>query len=324
MDHGTRRGEVWAIVLAAGEGTRLAAVTRRLYGRDLPKQFAALTGPRTLLQMTMDRIASLVPPGRTVVVVGEAHAELARAQLCDCPGVEIVAQPRNLGTGVGTLLPLVHVLARDPEARVLIFPSDHHVRHEPPFLDAVRRASLAAEEAPSGVCLVGAAAEGPATDLGWIVPSAPAAAAEARAAQVARFVEKPAAAVAAELFQAGSLWNTLIIAAGGRALGRLVRREIPEVAGRFEEYRGVIGRPQAAAFAAEMYSRLPRADLSRDILERAAGMAVVAAVNTGWSDCGTPERLLRCLEGRAQAGAPMRDSAAAEAGSPPMEKRHSR
>jgi mannose-1-phosphate guanylyltransferase len=296
MDQNTR-GDLWAIVLAAGEGTRLVSVTRALYGSEIPKQFAALTGERTFLQMTMDRISTLVPPSRTVVVVSEARRALAEAQLADYPGVEIVAQPRNLGTAVGVLLPLTHVLARDPDARVAIFPSDHHIRREVPFVDAVRRALRAALEAPSGTALVGAAAESAATDLGWIVPDRKIRPNDARSARVVRFVEKPPEAAAMRLLAAGALWNTLVIAAEGRGLWELASRQVPHVAEGFERYRHAVRGPKASMSMRELYGRLPSADISRDVLQRSPyELAVVSLIDAGWSDLGTPARLLRCLD----------------------------
>ena len=297
MDQDTRQGALWAIVLAAGEGTRLASVTRALYGREVPKQFAALTGERTLLQMTMDRIAPLVPPSRTVVVISENQRELAELQLAEFAGVEIVVQPHNRGTAVGVLLPLSHVLARDPQARVVIFPSDHHVARETPFLDAVGRALTAAMKARAGTALVGAAADSAATDLGWIVPEGALGREELRASRVARFVEKPPAAAAMELLRAGALWNTLVIAASAERLWKITRRHLPEIAAGFDRYRAAVGRERAPGLLRKVYAQLPSADLSRHVLERAAGgLAVVALVDAGWSDCGTPDRLLRCLD----------------------------
>ena len=296
MQQATIRGELWAIVLAGGDGTRLAALTRSLHGQEIPKQFAALTGARTFLQMTMERIAPVVPPQRTVVVVGERYRALAEAQLAEFPGVEVVAQPRNLGTAVGVLLPLAHVLARDPAARVILFPSDHHVRRRAPFLDGVRRAVLAAQASAGGVALMGAAAESAATDLGWIVRARPVGPAEAQAATVARFVEKPTEPTAMRLLQSGALWNTLVIAARGPALWALARRPLARLAAGFARYRRLVGLPAAEALLQDLYRRLPAADLSRDVLERAPGLVAVAAIDAGWSDCGTPERLVRCLD----------------------------
>jgi mannose-1-phosphate guanylyltransferase len=91
---------------------------------------------RSLLQETMDRVAPLVPPEHTVVVVGLAHEELARLQLREYEGAEIVVQPKNLDTGPGILLLLTHVLSRDPEASVVVLPSDHYIANPRPFLSA--------------------------------------------------------------------------------------------------------------------------------------------------------------------------------------------
>ena len=138
MKKGTSQSSMWGLVLAAGKGSRMTEVTHLLCGRPLPKQFAPLVSERTLLQETLDRMAPLIPPERTVVVVAEGHEELARMQLADKPGVEIISQPRDLGTGPGLLLPLTHVLARDPQATVAVFPSDHHFERAEPLRAALQ------------------------------------------------------------------------------------------------------------------------------------------------------------------------------------------
>ena len=84
---------LWAIVLAGGEGSRLAETTQRMYGSRLPKQFLSFGQARTFLQSTIDRLEGLVPHNRTVVVVAACHESLARDQLEQYPGIEIVAQP---------------------------------------------------------------------------------------------------------------------------------------------------------------------------------------------------------------------------------------
>src|SRR5262249_60178228 len=59
------QGNLWAVVLAGGEGMRLRPLTRHLYGDERPKQFAAVVGARSLLRQTLDRVGLLVPPERT-------------------------------------------------------------------------------------------------------------------------------------------------------------------------------------------------------------------------------------------------------------------
>jgi mannose-1-phosphate guanylyltransferase len=287
---------LWAVVLAAGEGSRMAPLTRALYGHELPKQFAALDGDKTLLQRTMDRIAPVTPPERTVVVVADAHEELARKQLEGYPGVEIVTQPANLGTGVGILLPLAHVLARAPQANVAVYPSDHHVRRTEPFCDAVNRAVKIAGSSRSGIALLGAAAERPAVDLGWIVRGSRLGGQMDRAWEVHRFVEKPPEPLAMLLLGTGGLWNTMVIAGKGRALWELCRRHIPAQSQVFDAYIKQVGHPNVRQARELLYRQMMPADFSREVLQVAAGLAVVPLIDSGWFDCGTPERLFEWLK----------------------------
>jgi mannose-1-phosphate guanylyltransferase len=285
-------GSTWAVVLAAGQGTRMAPVTRLLCGRHLPKQYVALVSERTLLQETMDRIAPVIPPERTVVVVSEAYEALAREQLEEFSGVEIVVQPRDVGTGNGVLLPLAHVMARDPRGRVAIFPSDHHIRRPEAFLEALERSFEVAAQSADGVALLGAHAERPATDLGWIVPGEDLGDFGAR---VKRFVEKPAEPMASLLMSAGGLWNTLVVTGAVSAVWNLCQAHLPTQTRLFGRYVGRVASPAAPLYLARLYEELAPADFSRDILQNAAGLAVVPMVDAGWFDCGTPERLVEWL-----------------------------
>jgi mannose-1-phosphate guanylyltransferase len=309
--------ELHGIVLAAGEGSRLAALTRRLYGDERPKQFARLHGTRTLLQETLVRQASLVPPARTVVVVSERHQFLADAQLRMFRGVDLVCQPRNVGTGPGLLLPLARVMARAPGATVLVTPSDHHYRLPERFLAQVRRAVAAAEASAAGLCLLGAPAERAATDLGWIVPG-PRDAAGGFAA-VERFVEKPGPAVAAALHRAGGLWNTFVMVGAAERLWALARQHLPAQAALLERYRAAVDTPRERPVLREVYRSLAPADFSRDVLARAQGLAVVPLVAAGWSDWGTPERLLESLAGTPARVALERRLASRPLDEPPVE-----
>jgi mannose-1-phosphate guanylyltransferase len=292
----TRRENLWAILLAAGEGTRLSTLTRSLHGWDMPKQFATLWGGRSFLARTVDRITALVPRQRTIVVVAEDCKALTETQLRDYPGIKIVYQPENRGTGAGVLLPLAHVLAQDPGANILLFPSDHHVEREGPFRDAIHRAVLATDFAPSRTVLIGAEAERAATDLGWIHYSSGRGPLTIRGWGVKAFVEKPDAATALELHRQGALWNTMIIASQGQALWALADLHIPEVVSCFMTYRALIGHRGAGNFLGDIYTKLPVTDFSRDILQHAKGLAVTPMIDAGWTDCGTPESLFRAME----------------------------
>jgi len=263
----------------------------------LPKQFVALTSRRTLLQETLERTESLVPTTRTVVVVSERDEEVARAQLGLYPGVEVVRQPQDRGTAAGLMLGLSHVRARDPHAEVAVFPADHHVKDSITWCAAVRRARAAARIVQSGVALLGAPADRPATDLGWVVPGDPLSAgvATARVARVRRFVEKPPLPQALSLLDEGGLWNTMVVVGRVSALWRLGKNHLPAQMQQFEWYLRAIRHPRAYSLLSRNYDRLNPSDLSRDILQVASGLAVVPVVGSGWFDCGTPERLVDWL-----------------------------
>jgi mannose-1-phosphate guanylyltransferase len=284
--------DLWNIVLAAGDGTRLASVVRRLHGDDRPKQFAFLGGPHSLLQETIQRMAAMAAPARTVVVVSERHLALAREQLGSA--VELVGQPRNVGTGPGLLLPLARVLSRDPGATVVVTPSDHHFDHPVRFTNGIREAARASAAASSGVCILGVEADRPATDLGWIVPGEPMAS-RAGATMVRRFVEKPDAAQARTLFEGGALWNTFVMAGRAEAFWSLASRLMPAQTRAMRRYLMAIGTRREAAVLSAVYQELAAADFSRDVLARAPGLGVVSVDGSGWSDWGTPERLFESL-----------------------------
>ena len=283
---------LWAIVLAGGEGSRLAETTQQMYGSRLPKQFLSFGQARTFLQSTVDRLEGLVPPKRTVVVVAACHERLARDQLSQYSGIEIVAQPRNVGTGPGVLLPLLHVLARDRHADVALVPSDHDFRAPAKMRRAL---STARRGAKSGVnmVLIGARADCAAGDLGWIVPKP---ASLRRAVEsIETFVEKPGPDVAASLLARGALWNTMLCVARGEALWELGRRHLPAQVALLEEYARSIGSGRASECLRRVYERLTPADFSRDLVAASTGLAVTAMDGAGWSDCGTPERLAAAL-----------------------------
>lgn len=300
--------QLWAVVLAGGEGTRLAAVTRRLHGRDVPKQFAALHGEQTLLQQTVARLAPRVPASRIVVVVARDRRDLAEEQLRHVKGIQIVSQPENSGTGPGVFLPLSLIKSQCPQAMVVVTPSDHHFAASSAFLAAIDEGVHASTRAPAGLALIGAEADAPATDLGWIVPGPmgpePGAPGEV---PVQAFVEKPSAAVASELLAEGGLWNTLIMVGTLASFWRQGEEHLPRQLSLFEEYIAAMERetapssPGAPSRATEhllnrLYKRMPPADFSRAVLEHARGLAVVAMRASGWRDCGTPDRLLDYLD----------------------------
>lgn len=283
----------YVIILAGGEGQRLAPLTRALYGTDLPKQFAVLAGERSLMQTTIERAATLTTLDRISVVVTAHHEQIARAQLAPYPGVELVVQPRNLDTGPGLLLPLVRILARTGSARVVFLPSDHHVANPAPIADAL--SGTTSDGLDRRISLLGVTPSGPEVEYGWIVRGARVA--KTSGFTVRRFHEKPTPAVAEELWRSGGLWNTFISAGPAHLFWKLAQRHLPEHTDRLERYAASIdGLDEAAALHAA-YDGMPQANFSRAVLSHADALAVVPVTGSGWCDWGSPQRVFASLAG---------------------------
>ena len=280
----------WAIVLAGGDGTRLADLTTALYGRPIPKQFATIAGRRSMVQETLHRLAPLVPSKRTAVVVGRAHLPWARAQLSGANAPVTLVQSASRGTATAIALALRWIQIHDRDAEVIVSPSDHHVAAAAPFRTALARARDAAR-ATGRVTLVGVTPEYDDPDFGWIVPG-PARADGCWA--LARFVEKPDAPTAAALRATGALWNTFLLAGAASSLWALLERHLPAHARTFDALDHLSFAPGAPDLAA-VFEPLAAADFSRDVLQRACDLDVVAMTDWGWDDWGTPARVLRSL-----------------------------
>jgi len=290
-----RNDHEWAIVLAAGEGSRLRSLTKQAGGSGVPKQFCSLDGGPSLLERTLDRARRVVAPERVVVVVARQHWAWWRDGL---PGVgpsNVVVQPANRGTAAGILLPLSAILARDPAAAVVVLPSDHEVRREEHLADSMGRALDLVRADPESLVLLGMAPKGDGPDLGWIVAGTEL---PSGAHEVVRFVEKPGAERGRELRSRGAYWNSFLFAAGGATLRRLFATHRPALARTltavpFAASESTVRRRLEAA-----YGTLEPADFSKDVLERAERLRVLPVPDVGWCDLGTPERVADALAAR--------------------------
>lgn len=295
-----RSSNNWAIVLAAGAGTRLSSLTRHSDGRMVPKQFCSLLGGRTLLEDALARAEGVVPRKRVLVVVAEEHrCHWARA-LEDHPAENTIVQARNIGTAAGILLPLLHVLERDPRARIVLLPSDHHFEQESVVQSSLRIALDALGDIDEGVILLGITPDAPETGYGWIVPLP-----SGRLVRtVARFVEKPDRARASELMAQGALWNSFLVVAEGRSILSLYEMRLPGLLERFRSALGIEG-PERAKSLRDLYAGLEVNDFSRDVLEGSADeLRLLIMPPCGWTDLGTPSRVKSCLASLADRTAP--------------------
>lgn len=296
----------WALVLAAGDGSRLRALTTQPCGTPVPKQYCSLNGGPTLLEDALARARAQVPPERVCAIVAQQHHRWWSTldALTTLPQANLIVQPRNRGTAIGILYSLLHILSQDAQAQVLLLPSDHYVADEAVLQRSLNAAMAHVARCPDTPVLLGLHPDEPDSELGYVIPG-PSAGADARGVRtVAGFVEKPELPVAAQIVRSGGLWNTFIMAASARALLDMflprfapIVMEMQVILGNALQHRTAGGWPAIV----DMYTRLPELDFSRDLLEgRAGALHVLPVPSCGWSDLGTPHRVgetLRRLRG---------------------------
>jgi mannose-1-phosphate guanylyltransferase len=281
------------LVLAAGDGTRLRSLTTTSEGFAVPKQFCSLRGGSSLLEETLLRAEAVATRSRIVTVVAAEHRRWWEAPLWTLPAENVVVQPQNKGTATGLLLPLLHILRRDPNATVAVLPSDHLVCDESVLIHTLRQAMELARTDDRCVYLLGAEPVQADAELGYIVPAK----AGAIASAVRRFVEKPAAPVAWELGRTGALLNMFIMVAAARAFLGLYARKFASLVTQLSEVVDQDRSCPADCPAAERaYPTLKTLDFSRDILQgQESKLRVLKVPDCGWSDLGTPERVAEAL-----------------------------
>lgn len=276
----------WVIVLAGGSGTRLAGLTTDANGEHVPKQYCHLGGRRTLLEDSLARAFSLTRRERTIVIVAAQHERHWRPLLARYPGLRVVVQPENRGTAAGILLPLLTVLDEDPEARVALLPSDHHVEREAILTTALRDGLAVVRRETGSVMLLGVVPDADEEGLGWVLPGER----HRHARRVSAFVEKPPLPEARALRSRGALWNSFLMAARAQALLELFHERHPAWTRRF-----LAATPQRGRnLARRLYGSLESLDFSRDLLTGSEPRLLLSDVPAcGWTDLGTPERVAR-------------------------------
>lgn len=308
---GFDRDHLWAIVLAGGEGERLRPLTENWLGCHRPKQYCTFVGNRSMLQHTLDRTCQVVDPNRVLTIISRDHVKWLRASINSSIAGRVLMQPSNLDTGPGIFFPATVILAADPSATVLIFPSDHFVFPEQKFLSQVRRLAEMADTFQDRIVLLGVKPNRPEADYGWIKPGSIHNPDELivtnnrnPARRVEAFKEKPSREDAENYLQRGYLWNTMIMAVRVQTLWKLGRKFLPAVVNTLEPFAealtsGVHCYPESDLMKRSLlhtYRSLKPENFSKGLLQLATEHTVfISMEDVLWDDWGRPDRIVKSL-----------------------------
>lgn len=283
----------WAIILSGDDGKRLRKLTEVIAGDGRPKQFCSILGNETLLTQTRRRAALTVRPTQILFALTRTHEPFYNSLLKGVSDRQLVVQPRNAGTAPAILYSLLRLSHLDPEATVVLLPSDHYVSDDDAFVRYVESAFESVSLNEDLVILLGIKPEGPETEYGWIEPVSPGLGSELDTLSwVRRFWEKPRPEFASALMSRGALWNSFVMVGRVSAFLRMIQQTAPELFSRFRAIEPCFDTPDEEKSVRELYDELPEVSFSQDVLAaRPANLAVLPVTGLTWNDLGRPERV---------------------------------
>jgi mannose-1-phosphate guanylyltransferase / mannose-6-phosphate isomerase len=271
------------VILSGGAGTRLWPLSRELY----PKQLLALTGERTMIQQTALRLEGLAAAA-PVIVCNEAHRFLVAEQLRQL-GIEpqaIVLEPVGRNTAPAIALAAHAALAaagaKGADPLLLVLPADHVIRDVPAFHRAVHAALGAAQQGQ--LVTFGIVPTMPETGYGYI-QRGPASGAVFR---IARFIEKPSAAVAEDFLTSQEYyWNSGMFLFGARRYLEELGRLAPAIASACAEaFAAAKADLDFTRIDPKLFAACPADSIDYAVMEKTSD-AVVVPLAAGWSDVGS-------------------------------------
>lgn len=274
----------YAVIMAGGIGSRFWPQSRQAH----PKQFLQVFGEATLIQNTVSRLQGLVPAEQCLVVTHERYVAQTAEQLPAVPPQNILAEPVARNTAPCIAYAALKLLARDPDATMIVLPADHLIRNVKRFHEVLRVAIEKAQE-PGALVTIGINPTHPETGYGYIQFDASGTSdgsGEPRAFPVRTFAEKPDLATAERFLDSGDfLWNSGMFVWRADTILDQLQRHLPEAYDAFEPVRNAVDTEEEADVVAEAYGESPRISIDYGVMERAEKVYVVPG-SFGWNDVG--------------------------------------
>jgi len=277
------------VILSGGSGTRLWPMSRAHY----PKQFLPLTSERSLLQEAVTRVAGDKRFAAPLFVANDEHrfilAEQVRA--LDVKPMAIVLEPFGRNTAPAVAVAAIALTASEPDALMLVMPSDHAISDLKAFYGAIDRAAAAARAGK--LVTFGVEADRPETGYGYIKRGAPLKGVEG-VFELGAFVEKPDKARAERYLKAGDYsWNSGIFLFPAALYLAELQRLAPDTVAACRKALSAAKRDiDFLRLDKDAFAKCDNKSIDYAVMEHTSHAAVVP-VSMGWSDAGTWDALWR-------------------------------
>ncbi len=288
------QNKYYAIIMAGGIGSRFWPLSRT----KRPKQFLDILGiGKTLLQQTFDRFTELIPAENIYIVSNAEYRDLISDQLPALPQENILLEPFRRNTAPCIDYANFRILQKDPEASIIVAPSDHLIMKEEAFLELVRY-GLEFVSKKQALLTLGIQPSRPETGYGYIqaVQKPVAGYEKTDLKKVKTFTEKPNLEMAKIFYESGEFyWNAGIFLWSLPSIMSAFEKYEPEVHQLFQMGIGIYGTEEEKQFIADTYERCKNISIDYAIMEKAENVYVLAS-DIGWSDLGTWGSLYEQME----------------------------
>lgn len=276
-----------AIIMAGGSGTRFWPASRKAK----PKQLLSLAGERTMIQATRDRLSSLIPAERTHVLTSVALVEPIAEQLPELRRETIVGEPCRRDTAPCVGLAAALVAHEDPDAVMLVCPSDHVILHHDKFAEGVRRGEAILAEHPDAIVTFGIKPSYPAESFGYVQRGEVIDGHEAY--KVKTFREKPDAETAKMYLDEGTFsWNSGIFLWKAQTILDALKQHEPEMYSHIQAISDAIGTDQYENVLQKEFAAIEGKSIDYAVMERHSPVVVIEAP-FDWDDVGSWQAVSR-------------------------------
>ena len=270
----------YCVIMCGGVGSRFWPYSRA----DRPKQFIDFFGTgRSLLQMSYDRILPIVPKENVIIVTNERYAPLVAEQLPEIDPSNILLEPARRNTAPCIAWAAYHIAARDPEASMIVTPSDHLITRENVFEQCVETGFDFIEQ-HDALLTFGIKPVRPETGYGYIQIGDPV---TETISKVKTFTEKPNLELAKVFLESGEFfWNSGIFLWTAKSIIKAIHDYVPDLAAAFDAGKADFGTATETAFIDQNFASCPAISIDFAVMEKADNV-YVQKVSFGWNDLGT-------------------------------------
>ena len=235
-----------------------------------------------MLQMSYDRVLPLVDPEHIIIVTNAQYASLVKEQLPDIKDQHILLEPARRNTAPCIAWAAWHISALDPEASMIVTPSDHLITREAEF-EAAIKAGFEFVESNDALLTLGINPTRPETGYGYIQIGEPV---KDNILKVKTFTEKPNLELAKVFIDTGEFfWNSGIFLWSARSIKQAMLSHAPDIANLFERGADSFNTPAEKEWVDRNFPGCMGISIDFAVMEKASNV-YVQTVNFGWSDLG--------------------------------------